>query len=550
MLQSLHISNYALIDELSINFFQGFNIITGETGAGKSVILGALGLIMGQRADLSVLLDKEKKCTVEGTFRIEGYQLEVFFLQEELDYDDFTIIRREITPSGKSRAFINDTPVTLKVLQDIALRLVDIHSQHQNLELGNRFFQLKLIDLVAENAQLLLKYTQTYQELARQKNHLETLMEQADQAKADFDYFEFQFRQLDEAQLQAGEQEELEAEQGTLEHAEEIKMTFGQLASDLENEELGLLMKLNGHMNQVGKLTDFMPEARQLKERLESCYIELKDIAVESSSVSERTEHDPERIRFITERLDLIYSLQQKFRVTTVPGLIELKDELEGKILQIASFDEKIEKAVFLVEDLSGKVTDEAEVISDKRKAVTDRVSESVVDVLQKLGMGNAAFRVNFEKSESPGPTGSDDVRFLFSANKNSEPQEISRIASGGEISRVMLALKTLITDSKSLPTIIFDEIDTGISGEVAVKMGTILKEMSANVQVINITHLPQIAGKGQHHFKVYKYDEADHTYISIRKLTPEERIEELALMLGGNRASDTTKKTARELLD
>ena len=549
VLRSLYISNYALIDELSINFYQGFNIITGETGAGKSIILGALGLIMGQRADLGILQDKSKKCVVEGTFFIKGYQLEAFFNQEEIDYDDLTIFRREITSSGKSRAFINDSPVNLKRMQDLAGKLVDIHSQHQNLQLGNRTFQLMLVDLVAENQNLLASYGQSWQALMKQRKKLDSLQDASAKAKADLDYFEFQFRQLDEARLEPGEQEELESEQGALEHAEEIKQTFSRMVEELEGEN-GLLPRLKEYSALVGKLSGFMTAAGELKRRLESCYFELKDISEEGTFVAEHTEHDPERIRFVGERLDLIYSLQQKFRVATVQELINLKTEFEEKILQVTSFDEQVEAATSEVEKLIREVTLKAEEISERRESVAGRISGSVVDVLQKLGMVNASFLVCFEKNESPGPLGFDEARFLFSGNKSSELQEISKIASGGEISRVMLALKTLVTDSKALPTIIFDEIDTGISGEVAVKMGTILKEMAVNVQVINITHLPQVAGKGQHHFKVYKYDAGERTYTSIKELSQEERVEELAQMLGGENVSETVRKTAGELLD
>ena len=550
MLQSLHISNYALIDQLSIRFYPGFNIITGETGAGKSIILGALGLILGQRADMGVLQDKARKCSVEGIFQIKGYQLERFFAQAELDYDDVSILRREITPSGKSRAFINDTPVNLKVLQDLALRLIDIHSQHQSLELGNRLFQLKLVDLVAGNGSLLREYDRFYDELISRKSLLASRMEEAVRSKADLDYFEFQFRQLNEARLKGNEQEELEAEQAALEHAGEIKSTFGGLSEKIEHEEYGVLLMLKEQIALLSKLAGISPQAKQIKERLDSCYFELKDLAEESASLAEHAEHDPERIALVSGRLDTIYSLQQKFRVGTVPELIAMKEELERKINQIASFDEEIEAMTRQVGELEGKVLEQAGMISERRKAVSGQIAGAVIEVLRKLGMIHAAFRVHFEKTEQPGPAGIDEVQFLFSSNKNSEPQDISKIASGGEISRVMLALKTLITDSKALPTIVFDEIDTGISGEVAVKTGLILKEMSGHMQVINITHLPQIAGKGQHHFKVYKQETNERTFTSIRELNKDERVDELAQMLSGERASETARKTARELLD
>jgi len=550
VLLELHISNYALIDELHIQFYKGFNIITGETGAGKSIVLGALGLVMGQRADLNVLQDKARKCTVESIFNIKDYKLQDFFEREELDYDDRTILRREISPAGKSRAFVNDTPVNLKVMQDLALRLIDIHSQHQNLELGNQAFQLNFVDLVAGNGALLADYGKTFRASQKQAKVLRDLKEEAEKAKADLDYLRFQFQQLDEAKLKENEQQELEAEQSTLEHAEDIKMTFGQFAEDLDGEELGLLRRLKDHVGQFGKLAGVMPKAKEVAERLESCYLELKDLVADCSDVAERTEHDPDRILFVAERLDLIYSLQQKFRVGSVEELLQLKDEYDQKINQIASFDEEIEAAGEKLNALQADVMKQATDLSERRKAVADQITGSVEDVLHKLGMPNAVFCLSFEPMPQAGPTGFDDLNFNFSGNKNGQPQDIAKIASGGEISRVMLALKTLIADSKSLPTIIFDEIDTGISGEVALKMGGILKQMSAGVQIINITHLPQIAGKGEYHFKVYKYDEADRTYTSIRQLGSDERIDELAQMLSGANASETARKTARELLE
>lgn len=550
MLQSLYVKNYALIDKLSIEFFSGFNIITGETGAGKSIILGALGLILGQRADLSVLRDKKQKCTVEGSFWVKDYPLGGFFEENELDYDDQTILRREITPSGKSRAFINDTPVNLKTIRDLALRLIDIHSQHQNLELGNRLFQLHLVDLVASNQVLFNQYQNEFWDYSFTKSKLAQLKEEAGQAKADLDYFQFQFNQLEEAKLKAGELEELESEQNQLEHAEDIKLTFGQLAEELEGDELGMLTRLKEQVSRLNKMSGYFAEAKELHDRLESCYLELKDISDESSGIAERVDHDPERIQLVAERLDLIYSLQQKFKASTVDELIEIQQQLLDKIAKVESFDQEIDQLEVKMKEQYIQVNKLAADLSKTRKAVAKPIENSVVDILQKLGMPNAAFKVDFEEAEVPGQVGKDEVRFLFSANKNAEQQEISKIASGGEMSRLMLALKSLITNSKSLPTIVFDEIDTGISGEIAVKMGTILKSVSTKMQVINITHLPQIAAKGDHHFQVYKFDAEEETFTSIRKLDDNERIDELAQMLSGDRSSETARGTARELLD
>ncbi len=550
MLQSLQIRNYALIDQLSINLENGFNILTGETGAGKSIILGALGLILGQRADLSVLRKKDKKCTLEGSFFIKDYQLEDFFNNKDLDYDNTTILRREIIPSGKSRAFINDTPVTLDVIRELALKLIDIHSQHQNLELNNRSFQLKLIDLVAQNENLLVEYSKVYEAWRKTSSQLKEVKEVAEKSRADLDYFQFQHNQLEEAQLVEGQQEVLETEQATLEHAEEIKMSFEQLTDELDGGEVSVLPKLKENLNQLSKLVDYLPDAKAIHKRLESCYLELKDMASESHSIAEGTEHSPERIQEIAKRLDLIFSLQQKFRVQSVHELLETKMGLEEKINQVASFEDEIVRLKSDLEKQHTLLIEKAEVLSKRRIATTEGVENKVVGVLQKLNMNNAEFTVQIDKLNNFGLTGIDEVRFLFSANKNSDPQEISKIASGGEMSRLMLALKSLITDSKSLPTIIFDEIDTGISGETAVKMGDILKILSNKMQVINITHLPQIAAKGDHHYQVYKYDKADETYTSIRKLNDDQRIEELAQMLSGDRNSETARETARELLD
>ncbi|MFV0553086.1 MAG: DNA repair protein RecN [Mangrovibacterium sp.] len=550
MLQELHISNYALIEELHINYHQGFNIITGETGAGKSIILGALGLIMGQRADLSVLRHADQKCTVEAIFDVQSLQLEELFEENELDYEAQAIIRREITANGKSRAFINDTPVTLKVLQEVASRLIDIHSQHQNLSLSDNSFQLNLVDLVAGNASLLTIYADKYKNYQRQSRALQDLIARAEQSKGDLDYVQFQFNQLADAQLQAEEQEELEQEQSTLEHAEDIKSTFGGFAEDMEQDEFGLLARLKGHLAQFHKMAEVVPASKELAARLESCYLELKDINDECNALAEGVEYNPERVNAIAERLDLIYSLQQKFKVDSVADLMVRRDEFEKQLSDISSFDEDIEALQAQVQDSLAELHDLAEQISTKRLMAAPSIEENIESVLHRLGMLNASFKLRFAKLETIGNTGIDALQFTFAGNKSSELQDVAKVASGGEISRVMLAVKSLIAQNKCLPTIVFDEIDTGISGEVAVKMGDILKELSANVQILNITHLPQIAGKGTHHFKVYKYDEGDHTFTSIRELTAEERVNELALMLAGDSASETARNAARELMD
>ncbi|MBK5202712.1 MAG: DNA repair protein RecN [Prolixibacteraceae bacterium] len=550
MLQHLYISNYALIDNLSIDFYSGFNIITGETGAGKSIILGAIGLIMGQRANSGVLQDKKKKCIVEGSFVIKGYGLEELFNHEDVDYDDQTILRREITPSGKSRAFINDTPVSIKTIQIISGKLIDIHSQHKNLELGNHLFQLNVVDSVANNNQFLEQYNIAYKKWEETYKKIEVLSEKRVHEKASFEYLNFKYQELNEAKLQPDEQENLEIEQKQLGHAEEIKLTLGQLSDFMENNDNSLLSELKENISSIGNMMEFLPSLKEIKDRLESCYIELKDITGECYSIAEQTEDDPQRMRLVEERLNLIYSLQQKYKVVTVQGLIDLRDEAFSKLEQVNSYDSQIALLKKELYELYSDLINRAEEISKRRKEVADKICKSVVDVLKRLSIIHASFKIDFQRMDKPGPCGIDDLQFLFSANKNSDLNEISKIASGGEISRVMLAIKSLITDSKSLPTIIFDEIDTGISGEVAVNMGTILKDMSVNMQIINITHLPQIAGKGEHHFKVFKKDDDRRTYTSIRELSQEERIEELAQMLGGKGALTEAMETARKLLN
>lgn len=550
MLQELHISNYALIEELHIKYHNGFNIITGETGAGKSIILGALGLIMGQRADLSVLRNKETKCTVEAIFSVESLMLEELFEANDIDYEEQTILRREISPKGKSRAFINDTPVTLKVLQELSSCLIDIHSQHQNLSLGDNSFQLALVDLVAKNASVLSRYKEKFKAYQKKNKELQDLIAQAEKTKGDLDYVQFQYNQLDEAQLKDDEQEQLEQEQATLEHAEEIKLTFGNFSEEMYRDEVGVLARLKEHLARMKKMAELVPSAKELAERLDSSYLELKDINEECASLADEVEYNPTRVDEIAERLDLIYSLQQKFRVDSVSALIELCHEFEAKIGQITSFDDDIALLEREVNASQEELAAIAEEISLKRLAAAPLISQDIEEVLHRLGMLNACFELQFKRLEQLSNTGIDAISFAFAGNKNGELQEVSKVASGGEISRVMLAVKSLIAKNKSLPTIVFDEIDTGISGEVAVKMGDILKDLAAHVQILNITHLPQIAGKGSHHFKVYKYDEGEQTFTSIRELTAEERVNELALMLAGESASETARQAARELLN
>lgn len=549
MLKSLSIKNYALIDSLIIDFNGDLNILTGETGAGKSILLGAIGLIIGQRADSSVLRDKSEKCASEGVFDIRNYRMQNFFEENELDYADTTILRREITPQGKSRAFINDTPVNVRVLHDLGMKLIDIHSQHQNLELNEKNYQLRLVDLVAGNAELLKKYTTCYKKYLELREKLNEVLALAEQSKKDLDYYEFQFRQLHDARLVDGEQADLEALLEKLTHAEEIRSVFGVTYQALSEDERSVLAIVKENLSNIGKLKSVLPEAEQLFNRLETVYIELKDIASEALVIEERTENDPGKAEHVSQRLDLIYSLQQKHRVTSVAELLLIQSDFQEKIQLVSSYEQEIEQLKVEIQEQKKTLREISASLRLKREGVSSAIENKVIDVLRNVGIPNAAFQVKFGELNDFSFSGLDEVSFMFSANKNQELQEIGKIASGGEMSRLMLAIKTLITDAQALPTIIFDEIDTGVSGEVAVKMGQILEQMSATVQVLNITHLPQIAAKGKHHYKVYKFDQNDQTYTSIRKLTEQERIEEIAQMLSGENYSATAMETARELL-
>jgi len=549
MLTRLRIQNYALIRELDVDLSPGFSIITGETGAGKSILLGALSLILGQRADSSVLKDKAVKCVVEAVFRVDGLGLEELFLANDIDYDNFAIFRREINPAGKSRAFINDSPVMLKTMQDIGIRLIDIHSQNQNLELNTQAFQLMVVDICAGNQELLVTYKESYREFRKLISDLAEAETIAEKSKTDLDYFQFQFDQLYKAALTENEQDLLEKELELLTHAEEIKAGLSNVTELLNGENISALIQLKTSVGLISRLTNFLPEARDLSERLDSLYVDLKDIAEEAGSIGEKVEYDSERIGSINERLDLIYSLQQKHHVKSVEELIALRNSLEVKILAVSSNEEEIQRLVKLMELKKAEIEDLSNQLTIKRQSVAVEVETRVIRQLLQLGMPNSKFKVEISPLFSPGSHGMDTVSFLFTANKNGMLCEISKVASGGEMSRVMLAIKALISKSKALPTIIFDEIDAGVSGDIAERMGIILKEISADMQVINITHLPQIAAKGDHHFLVYKQDSESETTTRLKLLSKTERIEELAKMLSGENITAAAILNAEELL-
>ncbi len=550
MLKSLHVRNYALIRHLEIKFRPGFTIITGETGAGKSILLGALSLLLGNRADTSVLKDKEKKCIVEGSFDISPYGYHSFFTINDIDYDDHLIIRREISPGGKSRAFINDTPVNLHLLRELGTRLVDIHSQHEYLHMGEHGFQLMVLDTVARNRALLSAYQDQFHRFTDLVSGLAGLKEKAGKSRKDLDYYSFQYQQLAEARLATGEQQGLEQELQTLDHAGEIKRNFHLVYYLLSDQEDAVVSKLLEAIHALDSISAFYPAATELAERISSAMIELKDIADEAETGGADIEMDPGRQQIVRERLDMLFSLMQKHGVNDIDGLIRLQAELDARIQDIASYDEQIEKLEKELTEKGDQLEKQAAELTARRKRILPEIESEVNGMLKVLGIPNALFRVGHSELGDFTENGKDEVEFLFSANKQVQPQDISKIASGGELSRLMLSIKSLLSDSRELPTIIFDEVDSGVSGEIAEKVGVIIKKMSHGKQVINITHLPQVAGKGDFHYLVHKYDEAGATITDIKLLDDEDRVLEIARMLSGEELTDAAISNARELLN
>ncbi len=549
MLTRLSIWNYALIDELSVTFGPGLNIITGETGAGKSIVLGALSLILGARADTTIIRNSGKKCIVEGLFHLPGDGLESFFTSNDLDFDVNTILRREISPSGKSRAFINDTPVNLQQLRDLSLQLIDIHSQFQNLDLGSRQFQIKMVDIVSGNQDLLRDYQSVFSEHNRIAASLKSLREKSAKAKADLDYYQFQYDQLEKAGLEEDEQELLEEEREKLVHSEDIKSTLAGVHNLLEGDHFPVLSRLKDALGRLDKIRSFIREAGEFYDRMDNVYVELRELTRETGILAENILYDPQRLVQVNERLDLIYSLQLKHQVSEVAELIELKNNLAGKISEIAGYDPELLQLEKKLTETGKQLHELADKLTRERVKSFPVIQQRVTSILIQLAIPNAVFVVEHNQEDTFTPLGTDDIHFLFSANKNVPPAEISYMASGGEISRVMLALKSLLADSYFISTIILDEIDSGISGEAALKMGAVLRNLSKGVQVINITHLPQIAAQGDEHFLVYKTESGTGAVTSVRKLREAERIDELAKMMGGDDPSETTRKTATELL-
>ncbi|MDD4921360.1 MAG: DNA repair protein RecN [Bacteroidales bacterium] len=549
MLQKLNIENYALIDCLEISFDKGFTVITGETGAGKSILLGALSLILGQRAETRVIKEGADKCIVEAEFDIHSYGLDDFFGQNDLDFfPESCLIRRELFSNGKSRAFVNDSPVSLAVLKELTAQLIDIHSQHQNLLLGNDIYQLNVLDAVAGNEPVLNQYKTNFQHYKELQAALKKLEELSKKSKEEEDYLRFQFNQLKEAKLREGEQEELEAEWEMLSHAEEIKLGLGKIFQFLDGEDFGVNITLKSALSQAENLQKVYSRLLEPCERIRSCYLDMKDLSEEMEVLLNDVEVNPERMVQVDDRMNQLYSLQQKHRVKSTQELIVLRDELEGKLSVIDSFEDELADLKAKLKESEEVAQHSADELSVSRTAIRKKIEEHLINLLIQLGIPKAVLKIEHQRKPMDAD-GQDQINFLFSSNKNASPQPINQIASGGEISRIMLSIKSLIADFSSLPTLIFDEIDTGVSGEIAHKMGQIMKDIAEKRQVIAITHLPQIAAKGSAHFKVYKTELNDRSVTAVKRLQEDERLQEIAQMLSGANVSEAAVSNAHALL-
>ncbi|MBK7970188.1 MAG: DNA repair protein RecN [Bacteroidetes bacterium] len=551
MLQRLSIRNYALIEELDITFSKGMTTITGETGAGKSILLGALALLIGSRADSSSLLKKNLKCVVEGTFHIDNYQLQEFFKINDLDYEKETLLRREINPEGKSRAFVNDTPVNLSVMKELGNRLIEIHSQHETLTLNDSGFQMLVADSYAGNQSLLKKYLTNFKSYTSAIEQLKQLRAEEEKAKQDSDYYQFLFNELDEAGLKSGEQQTLEQELEILNNSEEIKTALSKAGTIINGDEENLLSALASVQQTIQSVTKVFPKATEILERIKSAQIELKDIGNELESLERDVIIDPKAAEIIADRLDVIYKLQQKHKVNTVDELIAVHEGLSNKLMNMTSLEDQIRALEKSSDEFRTSLKLLAQELHDKRKKAIPEIEKNVATLLRDLGMKHAVLKIELNglPADQFRTNGTDTIKFLFSANKGVEYRELHKVASGGELSRVMLAVKSIIARLSGLPTIIFDEIDTGISGEVAHKVGNILVDMARERQVIAITHLPQMAVKGEEHFFVYKITGKELTTTAIKKLTKAERVEEIAKMLSGEQPTKAALANARELL-
>jgi DNA repair protein RecN (Recombination protein N) len=550
MLASLSISNFALIDKLGIDFSDGFSIITGETGAGKSILLGALGLVLGKRADLTSLKNKEEKCVIEAHFQIANYNLQAFFDSNDLDYEDETIIRREILPSGKSRAFINDSPVNLQELQELSVFLIDIHSQHQTQELSEELFQFQIIDSVADNQENISQYSAILSSYKKDKSNLATLTSKLQTLLKEQDYNTFLLDELLAAKLKVNEQEELEQVYEQLNNVEFIKENLDKSLALANEEQFGILQNLKEIKIALQKTISFSPEYQSLFDRINSVTIEFDDIISELSQQTENLVHDPENLELVNQKLQNIYNLQKKHQVNSIEELLEIQNDLDNKVVSVVELEFEIKKLADSIEAVASELDKLALNIRNNRLKAVPVLSEKLIFILEQLGMPNVRFNMELKETEHYFANGKDELQFLFSANKGSDFGLLKKVASGGELSRIMLAVKAILAQYSNLPTIIFDEIDTGVSGEIANKMAAIMKDMSNKMQVFSITHLPQIAAKGKTHYKVYKSIQGDTTISELKLLTFEERIVEIAEMLSGKDISDSALNHAKALLN
>lgn len=550
MITSLSIKNYALIEKLAIDFSKGFSIITGETGAGKSIILGAMGLVLGRRADLTSLKNKEEKCVIEAYFDISKYNLKSFFEANDLDYEDETIIRREILPSGKSRAFINDSPVNLQELQDLSLFLIDIHSQQQTQELSNEGVQFKIIDAIANDQQEIANYQTLLKSYKEEKSNLNLLLKKQAESIKEQEYNTFLLNELVAAQLKSGEQEQLEADFEKLNNVETIKEAVDKSLALANEEQIGALSTLKEIKIALQKIASFAPEYASLLERITSLVIELDDISDELTNCSEKLINDPEQLDLISQKLQLIFNLQKKHQVTTVDELLAIQMNLENTLFELGNLESDIATLTQSIQDKTSQLDALALVIHEKRTKAVPVLSDKLISILATLGMPNVRFTIEIKAADNYYQNGKDEIQFLFSANKGTDFGLLKKVASGGEMSRIMLAVKAILAQYSKLPTLIFDEIDTGVSGEIAIRMGEIMKEMSQTMQIFAITHLPQIAAKGNAHFKVFKSTVGEDTQSELQLLNEEERVLEIAQMLSGAVVSDSALNHAKSLLN
>ncbi|MEL1254724.1 DNA repair protein RecN [Flavobacterium sp. DGU38] len=550
MITSLSIKNYALIEKLSIDFSKGFSIITGETGAGKSIILGALGLVLGKRADLTSLKNKEEKCVIEAQFEISKYNLKAFFEENDLDYEDETIIRREILPSGKSRAFINDSPVNLQELQDLSLFLIDIHSQQQTQELSDEEVQFKIIDAIAQNLETIDSYQKLLKLYKSDKSKLNALLKKQSDAGKEQEYNTFLLNELVAAKLKSGEQEELEADFEKLNNVEIIKESIDKSLVIANEEQFGVFHNLNEIKASLHKIVAFSSEYQSLFDRISSVAIEFDDVSKELQNAVEKLLNDPEKLELTNQKLQLIHNLQKKHKVTTVDELLQIQSNLENSVLELGNIEEEITVLSKSIEQKTEELDNLSAKIHSNREKAIPVLSKQLISILENLGMPNVQFRMELIPSETYFQNGKDELQFLFSANRGTDFGLLKKVASGGEMSRIMLAVKAILAQYSKLPTLIFDEIDTGVSGEIAIRMGEIMKEMSAKMQIFAITHLPQIAAKGDSHFKVFKSTRNEDTQSELKLLSQDERVTEIAQMLSGANISDSALNHAKQLLN